>query len=232
MFVENELKRSFYIEMCKNERWSSRTLKERIDSMLYERTAISKKPEETIKNDLELLKNEKRMTPELVFRDPLFLNFLGLQDTYSEKDFESAILAHLQEFILEVGTDFAFMAKQKRITIGDTDYYIDLLFYHRKLRRMVVIELKLGSFRPEHKSQLELYLRWLDKHERVEGEQSPLGILLCAEKNDELVELLELDQSGIHVANYYTELPPLEWLKAKLNQSIEASKRKLEQAGI
>lgn len=232
MFVENELKRSFYIEMCKNERWSSRTLKERIDSMLYERTAISKKPEETIKNDLELLKNEKRMTPELVFRDPLFLNFLGLQDTYSEKDFESAILAHLQEFILEVGTDFAFMAKQKRITIGDTDYYIDLLFYHRKLRRMVVIELKLGTFRPEHKSQLELYLRWLDKHERVEGEQSPLGILLCAEKNDELVELLELDQSGIHVANYYTELPPLEWLKAKLNQSIEASKRKLGQASI
>lgn len=149
-----------------------------------------------------------------------------MQNTYSEKDLESAILSHLQEFILEIGTDFAFMARQKRIVIGDKDYYIDLLFYHRKLRRMVVIELKLGSFRPEHKSQLELYLRWLDRYERAEGEESPLGILLCAEKDEELVELLELSQSGIHVANYYTELPPVDWLKSKLNQSIEASKQR------
>ncbi|MGL4333024.1 MAG: PDDEXK nuclease domain-containing protein [Bacteroidales bacterium] len=227
MFIDDELKRSFYIEICKNEHWSSRTLSERIDSMLYERTAISRKPEQTIKADLSLLKEERKMTPEMVFRDPLFLDFLGLQDTYSEKDLESAILSHLQEFILEIGTDFAFMARQKRIVIGDKDYYIDLLFYHRKLRRMVVIELKLGPFRPEHKSQLELYLRWLDKYERAEGEESPLGILLCAEKDDELVELLELGQSGIHVANYYTELPPVDWLKSKLNQSIEVSKQRI-----
>lgn len=226
MFIDDELKRSFYIEICKNEHWSSRTLSERIDSMLYERTAISRKPEQTIKDDLSLLKEERKMTPEMVFRDPLFLDFLGLQNTYSEKDLESAILSHLQEFILEIGTDFAFMARQKRIVIGDKDYYIDLLFYHRKLRRMVVIELKLGSFRPEHKSQLELYLRWLDRYERAEGEESPLGILLCAEKDEELVELLELSQSGIHVANYYTELPPVDWLKSKLNQSIEASKQR------
>lgn len=226
MYIDDELKRSFYIEICKNEHWSSRTLSERIDSMLYERTAISRKPEQTIKDDLSLLKEERKMTPEMVFRDPLFLDFLGLQNTYSEKDLESAILSHLQEFILEIGTDFAFMARQKRIVIGDKDYYIDLLFYHRKLRRMVVIELKLGSFRPEHKSQLELYLRWLDRYERAEGEESPLGILLCAEKDEELVELLELSQSGIHVANYYTELPPVDWLKSKLNQSIEASKQR------
>lgn len=227
IYIDDDLKRTFYIEMCVNERWSFRTLNDRIDSMLYERTAISRKPEQTIKADLSLLKEEKKMTPEMVFRDPLFLDFLGLQDTYSEKDLESAILSHLQEFILEIGTDFAFMARQKRIIIGNKDYYIDLLFYHRKLRRMVVIELKLGSFRPEHKSQLELYLRWLDKYERAEGEESPLGILLCAEKDDELVELLELSQSGIHVANYYTELPPVDWLKAKLNQSIEVSKQRI-----
>ncbi len=227
IYIDDELKRSFYIEICKLEKWSSRTLQERINSMLFERTAISKKPDETIKNELEILKTEQKLSPELVFRDPYFLDFLGLRDTYSESDLEASILAQLQRFILEFGNDFAFLARQKRITIDNEDYYIDLLFYHRKLKRLIAIELKLGKFKHEHKSQLELYLRWLDIYERQEGENPPLGLLLCAEKSKEVIELLELDKSGIHVATYLTELPPKEWLKNRLQKSIEDAKSRL-----
>lgn len=224
--IEDDLKREFYIQMCIHEKWSVRTFRDRINSMLYERTVISKTPEATIKSDLELLSEEHRLTSEMVFRDPYFLDFLGLKDVYSEKDLEASILAQLQNFILEFGSDFAFLSRQKRITIGDEDFYIDLLFYHRKLKRLIAIELKLGKFKHEYKSQLEVYLRWLDKYEKQEGENSPLGILLCAEKNDELIELLELNKSGIHVATYLTELPPIEWLKTKLQKSIQAAKNR------
>ena len=226
MYIEDALKREFYVEMCKLERWSVRMFQDRIDSMLYERTAISKNPEETIKNDLERLKNEQKLSPEMVFRDPYVLNFLGLKELYSENDLEAAILAHLQQFILEFGSDFAFLARQKRITIDNDDYFIDLLFYHRKLRRLIAIELKLGKFKHEYKSQLELYMRWLDKYERQEGENAPMGILLCAEKSEEIVELLEMDKAGIHIATYLTELPSKEWLKAKLHKSIAAAREK------
>lgn len=226
--IPDHLKREFYITMSINERWSIRTLNERINSMLYERTAISKKPEETIKNDLKLLSEENKMTTDLFFRDPYVLDFLGLQDTYSEKDLENAILAELENFILEMGRDFAFMGRQVRITVGDTDYYIDLLFYHRKLRRLVVIELKLGKFLPEHKGQVELYLRWLKKNEMAEGEADPIAIILCAEKSSEEVELLELDASGMHVAEYMTQLPPKEMLQGKLHAAIEKAKEKFE----
>jgi len=225
--VADPLKRDFYIEMCKAERWSVRTLQERIGSMLYERAALSKKPGQTIKNDLALLKNEGRLTPDLVFRDPYFLDYLGLKDTYSEKDLENAILAELQRFIIELGTDFAFLARQKRVTVGKNDHYIDLLFYHRRLRRLVVIELKLEDFQVSHKAQMELYLRWLDKHERREGEAEPLGIILCSGKDQELVELLELGKSGIHVAEYLTELPPRELLEKKLLSAIQSARQRL-----
>ena len=214
------VKREFYITMCSNEGWSVRELSGRIDSMLFERTTISKLPEETIYNDLKKLRDEKEMSVELFLKDPYALESLGLKNTYSEADFESSILAELQHFILEFGNDFAFLARQKRITIDQEDYYIDLLFYHRKLKRLVAIELKLGKFKPEHKSQLELYLRWLDKYEKQEGEGTPLGILLCSEKSESMIELLELDKAGIHVANYTTELPSMELFKQKLEQSI------------
>ena len=128
LYMEDPLKRDFYIEMCKLEKWSSRQLQERIQSMLYERTAISKKPEITIQNELGLLKNQQQLNPDLIFRDPYVLDFLGLSDSYSEKDLETSIVAELQRFIIEMGSDFAFMARQKRITIDNRDYYIDLLF--------------------------------------------------------------------------------------------------------
>ncbi|TYQ13089.1 UNVERIFIED_CONTAM: putative nuclease of restriction endonuclease-like (RecB) superfamily [Acetivibrio alkalicellulosi] len=226
--IEDIIKREFYMTMCINERWSVRTLNERINSMLYERTAISRKPEETIIEDLKLLKENNKMTTDLFFRDPYVLDFLGLQDKYSEKDIENTILVELEKFILEMGRDFAFLGRQVRITIGNKDYYIDLLFYHRKLRRLVLIELKLGEFLPEHKGQVELYLRWLHKNEMNEGEEPPIAVILCATKSDEEVELLELDKSGIHVAQYLTQLPPKELFQEKLHKAIAIAKEKFE----
>ena len=231
MFIDEKLKRDFYIEMCRLEHWSVRQLSERVNSMLYERTAISKKPERAISHDIELLHKERNLTTSMIFRDPIILDFLGLRDTYSENDLESAILNHLQSFIMELGNDFAFLARQKRITIDHEDYYIDLLFYHRKLRRLIAVELKLGKFRVEHKSQLELYLRWLDKYERQKGEGRPLGILLCAEKSENLIELLEVGKSGIHVAQYLTELPEKKLLEARLRESIVLAKERFDKKG-
>lgn len=227
--MDTDIKRKFYTTMCMNENWSVRTLKERVDSALFERTAISKKPEQTIINDLQLLTNENKMTTDLFFRDPYILDFLELKDTYSEKDLENAIINELEKFILEMGNDFAFLARQKRITIDGRDYYMDLLFYHRKLKRLVVIELKLDEFKPEHKGQVELYLKWLDKYEKAEGEESPVAIILCATKSDMMTELLELDNSGIHVAQYLTNYVPKELLQEKFLSSIKNAKIQLEQ---
>ena len=227
--IEDRIKREFYTTMSVNENWSVRTLRERISSALFERTAISKKPEQTIINDLKLLSSENKMTTDLFFRDPYILDFLELKDTYSEKDLENAIIHELEKFILEMGNDFAFLSRQKRITIDGEDYYIDLLFYHRKMKRLVVIELKLEKFKPEHKGQVELYLKWLDKYERAEGEEPPIAIILCATKSDTITELLELDSSGIHVAQYITNYIPKELLEQKLLSSIKNAKIQLEQ---
>lgn len=159
----------------------------------------------------------------------LILDFLGLQDTYSEKDLENAILVELEKFILEMGTDFAFMARQKKVTIDGKDYKIDLLFFHRKLKRLVVVELKIGEFEPEYKAQVELYLRWLNKYERMENEEVPIALILCAEKSDEVIELLELDKGDIRVPQYLTDMPPREELEEKLRLAIQRAKIQLEQ---
>ncbi len=227
MYLDDELKRSFYIEMCKLEKWSSRTLQDRINSMLYERTAISKKPEDTIRNDLKLLEKEQKLNPDLVFRDPYFLDFLGLSDTYSEKDLEDAILIELQRFIIELGNDFAFLARQKRISIDNRDYYIDLLFYHRRLKSLIAIDLKIGEFEAGFKGQMELYLNYLEKYENVEGERSPIGLILCAGKNNEHIELMQLDKSNIRVAEYLTLLPSQKVLQEKLRRAIEIAQNKI-----
>ncbi|MEO8147643.1 MAG: PDDEXK nuclease domain-containing protein [Bacteroidia bacterium] len=226
--IKDALQREFYYTLCINEQWDVRQLRERIKSMLFERSALSKLPELTIKNDLEALRNEKQMSTALAFKDPYILSFLGLADTYSEKDLEQAIVHQLQLFIMELGNDFAFLARQKRITVGDDDYHLDLLFYHRKLCRLVAIDLKLGKFEHSHKSQMEVYLNWLAKHEQQPNEKSPIGLILCADKNEELIELLEMDKQGIHVAAYYTELPPIELLKQKLHQSIINARQLME----
>jgi predicted nuclease of restriction endonuclease-like (RecB) superfamily len=187
IFIEDPLKREFYTEMCKAETWSTRQLSDRIQSMLFERTAISKQPTLTIQADLEQLRTEGTVSPDLAFRDPYILDFLGLADTYSEHD---------------------------------------LLFYHRRLRRLVAIDLKIGEFEAAYKGQMELYLRYLEKHEVRNGELQPIGLILCSGKNQEHVELLQLDSTNIRVAEYLTELPSRELLQQKLHESMERARLK------
>ncbi|HSX03244.1 MAG TPA: PDDEXK nuclease domain-containing protein [Rhabdochlamydiaceae bacterium] len=226
--LKETIKRDFYTEVCRIEKWNVRTLENKIDSMLYERTALSKRPESLAQLELEALRKEDLLTPDLVFRDPYFLEFLNLNDRYIEKDLEDAIMRELEQFLLELGIGFCFVARQKRIIIDSKDFHLDLLFFHRKLKRLVAIELKLGDFKPEHKGQMELYLRWLDKHERQPEEHAPLGLILCSGKQKEQIELLELDQAGIHVAEYLTALPSKEILQEKLQKAIEHARKRLE----
>lgn len=226
--LKESLKRDFYAEMCRIEKWNVRTLRKKIDSMLYERTALSKKPELVIEAEIEQLRKEDLMTPNIVFKDPYILEFLNLNDRYMEKDVEDAIMRELEQFLLELGADFCFVARQKRIVVDGEDFRIDLLFFHRRLKRLVVIELKLGDFKVEYKGQMELYLRWLDKYERRPGEKAPVGLILCAGKRDERIELLELGRSGIHVAEYLTDLPPKKVLQEKLHGAIKRARKRLE----
>lgn len=226
--LEKPYQRDFYAEMCRIEGWSVRTLRERIDSMLYERTALSKQPDALIQQELATLRSKGEVAQALVLKDPYLLDFLGLTDRFLERDLEDAILRELETFLLELGAGFSFVARQKRIQLDGDDFYIDLLFYNRKLKRLVAVELKQGSFKPEYKGQMELYLRWLAKFETEPGENPPLGIILCAGKNSEQIELLELDASGIHVAEYLTVLPPPEVLHRKLHEAIEMARARIE----
>lgn len=227
--LREPLQRDFYAEMCRIERWSVRTLRKKIDSMLYERTALSRKPEKMVRGEIKALRGEDHLTPDLVFKDPYFLDFLGLKDRYLEKDLEDAIMREMEGFILELGTGFSFVARQKRIQIDNDDYYIDLLFYHRGLKRLVVIDLKMREFQPGDKGQMELYLRWLDKYERKSDEEEPIGLILCSGKKHEQVELLELEKSGIRVASYWTKILPRKLLEKKLHQAIKSARERLAQ---
>jgi predicted nuclease of restriction endonuclease-like (RecB) superfamily len=224
--LDDQLKRDFYAEMCLVERWSVRTLRHKIGHLLFERTAVAKKPVELIADDIATLRDKDRLTPDMVFRDPYFLDFLGLSGFHSERDVEDAILRELEAFILELGTDFAFVVRQKRITVDNEDYYLDLLFYHRRLRCLVAIDLKLGKFQAADKGQMELYLRWLEKHEMHPGEETPIGLILCADKSEEHVELLRLEDSNIRVSRYLTELPSKELLERKLHQAISLARER------
>jgi predicted nuclease of restriction endonuclease-like (RecB) superfamily len=226
--IEDPLKRDFYAEMCRIENWSTRTLEKKIGGMLFERTALSRKPAKLAELELKQLRQEDKLTPDLVFRDPYFLDFLGLKDRYIEKDIEDAIMREMEQFILELGVGFTFVARQKRISVDQDDYYLDLLFFHRGLRRLVAIDLKLRDFRPGDKGQMELYLRWLDKYERKPGEETPIGLILCAGKKHETVELLDLEKSGIRVSSYWTEVLPKAELERKLHQAVLVARSRLQ----
>ena len=224
MPLKDELQREFYLTMAASERWSKRTLQAKIDGMLFERTAIATKPDELIKKELSTLRDNDVMSPDLVFKSPYFLEFTGLKGMYSEKSLEDCLIAHLEQFIIELGNGFTFVARQKRMIIDGEDFYLDLLFYHRRLHRLIAIDLKKGRFKAQYKGQMELYLRWLEKNEMEPGEESPLGLLLCTEGGEEQIELLQLDKSGIKVAQYMTELPPREVLIRQIQKSLEAAK--------
>ncbi len=225
MGVKDPLARQFYMEMCKIEKWGTRTLDEKIDSQLFERTAISRKPEELIKKELQEVRTKGNVTPDLVFKSSYFLDMLGLPDYYSESDLENSIINQIMDFIKELGPDFALVDRQKRIPVDSVDYYLDLLFYHRGLRRLVAIDLKIGKFKPAYEGQMLLYLRYLDKNDRKEWEESPIGLVLCSEGNTEHVEYMMLgDNSQIRVAQYYTQLPDKKLLAERLQRAVKIAK--------
>ncbi|MBR3945616.1 MAG: DUF1016 family protein [Bacteroidales bacterium] len=228
MTLKDDIQREFYLTMAASEQWSKRTLQSKIDGMLYERTAISSKPDALIRQELSQLREENVLSPELVFKSPYFLDFAGLKSMYSEKDLEDSLVAHLEQFIIELGNGFSFVARQKRMIIDGEDFYLDLLFYHRRLHRLIAIDLKLGSFKAQYKGQMELYLRWLEQNEMEPGEETPLGMLLCTEGGEEQIELLQLDKAGIKVAQYMTELPPRDVLMRQIQKSLEAAKLRFE----
>jgi len=226
--VSDALQREFYAEMSRTERWGVRALRAKIGGKLFERTPISKKPKNLIQSEINQLRDQNIISPLMVFKDPYVLDFLELDREYSEKDLENAILNEIIKFIRELGSDFCLVDRQKRMMIGTDDYYLDLLFFHRKLRRLIAIDLKLDRFKPMHKAQMELYLNWLNTYEKHPEEKPPLGIIMCADKKQELIELLELDKSGIHVAQYVTELKPLRHLENRLHHMLEIARDKIK----
>jgi predicted nuclease of restriction endonuclease-like (RecB) superfamily len=228
IYLKDELRRNFYVEMCVLEGWSVRTLQDKIKRLLFERTAIARKPEDVAQQELKLLRERGELTPDLVFRDPYLLDFLRLTGSYDERDIENAIVREMEQFLLEMGTQFSFVARQKRISVDDADYYLDLQFYHRRLRRLVAIELKLGPFKPEHKGQMEFYLRWLDKYERCEGEEAPVGLILCAgRRRVEEIELLGLNNSDIRVAEIITDELPIPVLSTRFHDAIKKAQEQI-----
>lgn len=222
--IQDKLKREFYAEMCRLDSWSVRTLREKIGKMLYERTALSQQPDKVIEDSLSLIKTEGKMTPQLILQDPYVIDFLNLPKNYSENQLESSILDQIELFLLELGVGFCFVARQRRISVGGEDFYIDLLLYNRYLKRLVVIELKTTHFKPAHKGQMELYLNWLNQYERRPGEDSPIGIILCTEKDKEIIKLFDLVSNNIHVAQYLTVLPPKEVFEQKVQDIINKTK--------
>ncbi len=226
--LKTDLERDFYAQMCRLEMWSVRILRKKIQSMLFERMAISQKPEELARLELQALTEEDRLSPDLVFQNPYILDFLGLKTKYQERDLEQAILNKLEDFLLELGAGFTFVERQKRMIIDGKDYKLDLLFYHRKLKRLIAIDLKIGPFEAAYKGQMELYLRWLEKHETETDEGQPIGLILCAEGNTEQIELLQLDETNIKVGQYITQYLPKELLKKKLHQFVAASRRQFD----
>ena len=207
----------FYAQKAMESIWSKRELRRQIERKAYERNEIANIQAHT---ELQEIQN--------TFKDPYFLDFLGLKDGYLENDLEGAIIKELENFILELGVGFSFIERQKRIILDGKDFYIDLLFYHRKLKRLVVIELKLGDFKPSFKGQMELYLKWLNKYEKQEGENNPIGLILCAGKSTEQIELLEMHKDGIMVAEYWTDLPPKKELEEKLHSLMLEVRARIE----
>lgn len=230
MFLKNGLERQFYIEMAALEHWDTRTLDEKIDKQLYQTTALSRRPEDVIKKELSELRETQVMQPDIVFRSSYFLDMLGLPETFSENELEQTVIDQVEEFMHEMGSDFTLIARQKRITVDAVDYKMDLVFFHRSLRRTIIVDLKLGKFKPSYEGQMLLYLRYIDTHERHPWEESPIGLILCSEGNTEHIEYLMLDEnSPIKVAQYYTELPDKQLLAAKLQRAIAIAREYQEE---
>jgi predicted nuclease of restriction endonuclease-like (RecB) superfamily len=215
--LETYEKQQFYALQTAKQSWGVRELRKQIKNKAFERTEIANSQLLPDKSDIRN-----------IFKDPYFLNSLGLKDSYVEKDLENAIIKDIEEFILEIGKGFAFIERQKRMIIDGDDFYLDLLFFHRTLNRLVAIDLKIDKFHAKYKGQMELYLKWLNRYERQDGENEPIGLILCAETSREQVELLEMHKDGIIVAEYWTELPPRNKLEEKLHLALQEARERLE----
>ncbi len=226
--LKAETARDFYLRQAVSEQWSVRELRRQIERKAFERTSIAIANTGVQRPALP----PSDQVPALVFKDPYFLDFLGLRQGHDESDLETAILRQLEAFILELGRGFAFVERQKRMVIDGEDFYLDLLFYHRRLRRLVAIELKLGRFKAAHKGQMELYMKWLDKYERQSGEETPIGLILCAESSREQVELLQMHQDGITVAEYWTELPSKAEIERKLHTALLEARERMARSAV
>ncbi|MCM1452094.1 MAG: PDDEXK nuclease domain-containing protein [Clostridium sp.] len=221
MYVKDELERQFYIEMTALEHWDTRTLDEKIDKQLYLTTALSRRPEDVIRKQLDKLRETQTLNPDMIFRSSYFLDMLGLPDSFSENELEQKVVDQVEDFMQELGSDFSLIARQKRITVDAVDYKMDLVFFHRSLRRTIVVDLKLGKFKPAYEGQMLLYLRYINSHERHPWEDAPIGLILCSEGNTEHIEYLMLDEnSPIKVAQYYTQLPDKKLLATRLQRAI------------
>lgn len=209
--------RLFYASEVSERHLSVRELRKNISRKSFERSDIA---------NAQITTNSK--VPTDIFKDPYLFDFLNLTDGYLENDLELAILQELEKFILEVGKGFAFVERQKRMIIDGEDFYLDLLFYHRHLKRLIAFELKLGKFHARHKGQMELYLKWLNKYEKQDGENEPIGLILCTESSREQIELLEMHKDGIMVAEYWTELPPKNEFEEKIKTILQDTKERYE----
>ncbi|MCC8371763.1 MAG: PDDEXK nuclease domain-containing protein [Rickettsia endosymbiont of Pseudomimeciton antennatum] len=223
--LKNMSQRTFYTYMAIHDNWSVRQLRSNIHKLLYERSEFSKKLVLQSQQNLLLLKLNQELSPDMILKDTYILEFLNLPEEHYENDLEQAILQKIEQFILELDSRFSFVARQKRMTIDNEHFYLDLLFYNRKTRRLVAVELKSGRFKAEYKGQMELYLNWLKKYECFTGENAPIGIILCSEKSKTQIELLDVSTSGIHVAEYWTELPPIDIFEKRIQEIVLQTKK-------
>ncbi len=226
--IKTKEEQDFYAYMAIESKWSVRELRHNIHIMSYERTLASQKSKTALKiPSISKEQADELMQPDILLKDPYILEFLQLPNNFYENELENAILKEIGKFLLELGTGFSFLARQKRITVDGDHFYIDLLFYNRKLKRMIVLELKKGKFKPEYKGQMEFYLNYLKEHETLPGEEAPIGIILCTEKSHSQVQLMDLLNSGIHVAEYWTELPPREVFERKVQEIVLQAKENI-----
>lgn len=218
--IENQHKREFYQEESVKNTWSYRQLERQVNAGLYERLLLSNDPESV----LSVARSEKQpIDAKEIIKDPMVLEFLGLkpESTYYEKDLESKIISHLQEFLLELGNGFAFMSRQKRIHLDGDDFFIDLVLYNRLLQCFVIIEIKTSKITHQDIGQLQMYVNYHDRYEKKDHENPTIGILLCADKNDTLVKITLPENNQTIVASKYQLYLPTEQQLLEVVQGIE-----------
>jgi predicted nuclease of restriction endonuclease-like (RecB) superfamily len=222
--VKSESARQFYEAEALRGGWSVRQLNRQVESLFYERTAMSRNKTAMLKKG-EIAKPEDMVTPEEAIKDPYVLEFLNLKDEYSESQLEEALICRLEDFLLELGDDFTFVGRQRRLRIGDEWYRIDLLFFHRRLKSLVVIDLKIGKFTHADAGQMHLYLNYASEHWRREGENPPVGLILCAQKDAAVARYaLEGLPNKILAAEYQMVLPDAR----RIAQELDNTRRALE----